>query len=267
MFEQPADFCAESDALYNILSPLDDAQFNRPTLFKGWTINDVLSHLHTWNRAADASLNDAGEFAVVSQRLGAALAAGKTIREFEKSWQAGLAGRALLEAWRGYYREMTPRFTAADPKLRVKWVGPDMSVRSSITARLMETWAHGQAVYDMLGIERADADRIKNIAVLAVNTFGWAYVNRGLKVPENPPHIRLTGPSGALWSWNPPAEDNLIEGAATEFCQAAAQVRNVADTHLKVVGETAKHWMSIIQCFAGPPEQPPALGTRFVNRR
>ena len=36
-----------------------------------------------------------------------------------------------------------------------------MSARSSISARLMETWAHGQEVYDHLGVVRVDADRIK----------------------------------------------------------------------------------------------------------
>ena len=38
-----------------------------------------------------------------------------------------------------------------------------MSARSSISARLMETWAHGQAVYDRLGVVRVDTDRIRNI--------------------------------------------------------------------------------------------------------
>jgi len=40
-------------------------------------------------------------------------------------------------------------------------------------------------------------------------------------------------------------------------------VRNVADTTLRVEGETARQWMSIAQCFAGPPETPPAPGARY----
>jgi uncharacterized protein (TIGR03084 family) len=66
---------------------------------------------------------------------------------------------------------MAARFAAADPFARVPWVGPDMSVRSAITARLMETWAHGQAAYDLLGVVRRNTDRIRNIAVLGVNTY------------------------------------------------------------------------------------------------
>ena len=57
--------------------------------------------------------------------------------------------------------------------------------------------------------------------------------------------------------------DQLIEGSATEFCQVVTQVRNIADTRLKVAGEAATRWMAIAQCFAGPPETPPAPGSRF----
>ena len=75
---------------------------------------------------------------------------------------------------------MADRFAAADPKLRVKWVGPDMSVRSSISARLMETWAHAQAVYDVLGKQRDATDRLKNVAVIGINTFGWTFFATGV---------------------------------------------------------------------------------------
>ena len=91
---------------------------------------------------------------------------------------AGLCGRELLEEWHTFVLEMSQRFGAADPLKRVKWAGPDMSVRSSITARLMETWAHGLAIYDALGVERVDSDRIRNIVVLGVNTFGWTFKNQ-----------------------------------------------------------------------------------------
>ena len=33
---------------------------------------------------------------------------------------------------------------------------------------------------------------------------------------------------------------------------------------VKVNGKIAKEWMSIAQCFAGPPEQPPVPGARFT---
>ena len=126
----------------------------------------------------------------------------------------------------------------------------------------METWAHAQEVYDVLGVKRIDTDRIKNIATLGVNTFGWSFVCRGLKAPGNTPYVKLTAPSGDTWEWNEPSEENRIEGAATEFCQVVTQVRNIADTDLTVKGDIGTQWMSIAQCFAGPPEEPPPLPDR-----
>ena len=49
--------------------------------------------------------------------------------------------------------------------------GSDMSVRSSISARHMETWAHAQELYDSLGVKRVNHDRIKNIVVIGNNTL------------------------------------------------------------------------------------------------
>ena len=37
---------------------------------------------------------------------------------------------------------------------------------------------------------------------------------------------------------------------------------NIADTPLEVVGEIATRWMSIAQCFAGGPVDPPKPGER-----
>ena len=65
---------------------------------------------------------------------------------------------------------------------------------------------------------------------------------------------------------NEERDGHLIEGSATEFCQVVTQVRNIADTRLKVVGEPARLWMSVAQCFAGPPNSPPAPGTRFIQK-
>jgi uncharacterized protein (TIGR03084 family) len=158
---------------------------------------------------------------------------------------------------------MVARFVIAEPKKRVIWFGPHMSVLSSISARLMETWAHGQALYDLLGKTRIDTDRIKNIAIIGINTFGWTFTNRGVEPPGVRPNVRLSAPSGALWEWLQAGSDDLVEGAAVEFCQVVAQTGNIADTSLRVAGKTATAWMAIAQCFAGPPEKPPPPGTRL----
>jgi len=261
MFEQPRDFREESDALYQLVKDLSEDELLAPTQFKGWTIRDVLGHLHIWNEAANMSLTDEVAFAAFYERVGKAVVGG-SLRDFENAELDGVSGTELRDRWHAYYGPMADAFSKADPKARVPWAGPSMSARSSITARLMETWAHGQEVYDSLGVERVNADRIRNIAVLGVNTFGWTHVTNGLPVPETVPYVKLTLPSGDLIEFNDPGSGESVEGAAEEFCQVVTQVRNIADTSLKVTGDIATKWMAIAQCFAGPPETPPAPGTR-----
>jgi len=263
MIQQAIDFRDESDATFELLDLLDDKDWARKTQFKQWTINDIVAHLHIGNYMADLSLNDEPPYAAFMRRLATPAKPGTSRLASTHAWLDGISNRDLLHRWRDFYREMAGRFADADPKKRVKWVGPDMSVLSSITARLMETWAHSQAIYDLLGKERSDTDRIKNVAVIGINTFGWTFANRALPVPADRPYVRLAAPSGATWEWGQPSEDNFIEGSAVEFCQVVTQVRNIADTKLHVIGETATSWLAIAQCFAGPPENPPLPGTRF----
>jgi uncharacterized protein (TIGR03084 family) len=259
MLTQAADFAAESDALADLLAGCSAADLGAETLFKRWTIADVIGHLHVWNYAADLSLRSRDEFSAFACQIAAH---GGGLNVFEKSWLGDLGGAALVSAWAAYYPGMAARFADADPSARVVWVGPDMSVRSAITARLMETWAHAQAVYDLLGVTRVNTDRIGNIVVLGVNTFGWTYRNRGRVVPEKMPHLVLAAPSGTLWTYGDESNAERITGPAEAFCQVVTQTRNIADVPLQVTGPVAAEWMAMAQCFAGAPASPPPPGTR-----
>ena len=265
-WEQPADFRAESDALCALLEPLGDSDFERPTQFKDWSLHDVIAHLHLFNRVADMSLCDRPGYDAFFETFNQGRQEGRTFKQITDAVLGDRHNRAMFEDWRDFYPGMAERFAAADPKARIPWAGRDMSARSSISARLMETWAHGQEVYDTLGVVRQDHDRIRNVAILGVNTFGFNFSIRGLEVPSPVPRVRLTAPSGGLWEWNAEVEGELVEGPATDFCQVVAQTRNVADTRLRVSGEIATRWMSIAQCFAGTPSDPPPPGSRFTQK-
>lgn len=267
MFQQALDFREECDTLDQLLGSLAEGDFERETLFKSWTINDILGHLHMWNWAADLAIQDPEGFTKFRESVVGPISRGASITEIEREWRRGSKGTALLGEWRRFYGEMCGRLEGVDPKKRTAWIGPDMSVRSSVTARQMETWAHGQAIYDLLGLQRVDTDRIRNVAEIGVRTFGWTFANRGLDVPTDVPQVRLVAPSGTTWTWGEAKENERIEGDATEFCQVVAQTRNVADTRLRVSGPAARRWMSLAQCFAGPPVDPPPPGTRYCAVR
>ena len=259
---QAEDFLAESETLHDVLAPLSEADFRQPTQFKGWTIDDVLVHLHFWNRAADLAATDEAAFNALMEQVTSGLQSGR-LRAVENA-AISERGTALRALWIAHARDMGARWAGMDPRRRLPWVGPSMSARSAITARQMETWAHGFEVFDALGLHRQETDRIRNIVVLGVNTFAWSHKVHGLPVPEALPRLRLTAPSGALWTFGDDA--GSITGPAVDFAAVVTQTRALADTALQVEGDTARTWMEHAQCFAGPPETPPAPGSRGIAR-
>lgn len=267
MIAEAADFRDQCAALAALLAPLPDPDFHRETQFKAWTLNDIMAHLYMGDANARMTLIDPAGFAAARAERQAATAAGESRFAYQRRWSKGLEGQALVKAWRASSAATADSYAAADPKQRVAWVGPDMSARSSITARLMETWSHSQAIYDLLGQVRQDTDSIRAICHLGAITYGWTYQNRGVEPPGPPPHIRLTAPSGAIWEWHADraGAGETVSGPATAFAQVVAQTRNIADVALAVEGPIARDWMAKAQCFAGPPNDPPAPGTRFTQ--
>ncbi|MCK1589106.1 TIGR03084 family metal-binding protein [Bradyrhizobium sp. 169] len=265
MVAEAHDYRDECNALYALLAPLSDDAFSYRTLFKDWTINDVLGHLHMSDQAAVLTLDNENAYANYLTSVAKALASGVPLTTYTTQWLGGFTGHRLLQRWHELTGEVARRYAELDSSQRVAWVKARMSTRSCISARLMETWAHGQAVYDRLGRPRQEHDRIKSVAVLGVNTFGFSFANRNLEPPTEKPFVRLTAPSGAIWTWNAPEAQSCVEGSAVEFCQVVAQTRNVADTKLMVKGDAATRWMSIAQCFGGPPEEPPFPGARHLH--
>ena len=53
------------------------------------------------------------------------------------------------------------------------------------------------------------------------------------------PYVCLTAPSGEIWEFGEPSTEEVVEGSASEFCQVVTQVRNIADTQIRVVGPIA----------------------------
>lgn len=262
MLQVSQDLKAESDDFYGFLLTLDPEEWEKPTRFKSWTPWDVLAHLHYFDRASLAALEGADAFAKERETLLEGLKAGLDAAGLHRKALAGLDPQTLLDTWHRSCRDLADQLGACDPKRRLPWFGPDMGVPMFTTARYMETWSHAQAVYDLMKKQRANTDRIKNIAVIGVKTFGWTFVNRGVEVPGPPPYVKLTAPSGEIWEWNEPSESDYVRGDAVDFCQTVTQTRNVADTALEVGGDVANQWMAIAQCFAGGAEDPPKPGAR-----
>ena len=249
----------EAAELYALLRSLPEEQWHQPTTFKAWTPWDVVAHLHMGDHQGLTTLRDPEQFLAFRARL---IATGLSRRDYTREWIGKLDGTGLRELWYETLQTLCETFMNAAPDVKLTWAGPGMKPRMFVTARQMETWAHGFEISDLLNHPRQHSDRLHGIATLGVRTYGWTFSNRKLDLPGEAPHVELISPSGATWEWNSPQADNYVKGNAVAFCQVVTQVRNIADVALNVEGAPAKAWMDIAQCFAGPPEDPPAPGAR-----
>jgi uncharacterized protein (TIGR03084 family) len=244
------DLQAESDDLRTLLEPLDEAAWDTPTPAPGWSIRDQVSHLAYFDDAARTAIADPERFVVERD---AAMADIDGMTQRVAATNRHRPGPELL-AWLAEARAaLVAAARAADPAVRVPWYGPPMSVASQITARIMETWAHGQDVADALGVVRRPTDRLRHVAFLGVATFANSFAAHGQAVPELPVRVELTAPEGERWDYGPPEAADRVRGPALDFALVVTQRRHLDDVDLAVSGPVASAWMAVAQAFAGPP--------------
>jgi uncharacterized protein (TIGR03084 family) len=247
------DLVEEQTDLHRRVVDRDHAAWTTATPAEGWTVRDQIGHLAMGEDLATLAATDPGAFAAEVALLLGDLDA--TLRDQAKR-VADTSDSDLLDWWwtsAAATVDGLKRHQAAD---RLPWVAGDMSAMSFATARLMETWAHGQDIVDALADHRAPTDRLFHIADLGVRTRGFAYRNRQLVVPVSPVRVELTAPSGARWAWGDQAATDHVAGSALDFCLVVTQRRTVEETALTVAGRDAVGWMRIAQVFAGPPTSP-----------
>ena len=164
------DLTEECSALHKQLAQLDETQWYLPTGFKGWSIYDHCCHLCISEEIAFLAVNDGTVFKKEMIRRQQTRVANN---QQEPDWKNTLIpsygnynGHQLLKRWNTTSTRLQKALQPLIPTQRIPWHGPDMSARSFATARLMETWAHGQSIYDSLGIHRKNTDRLKHICEL-----------------------------------------------------------------------------------------------------
>ncbi len=242
------DLAHERDALRRVVLGLDPERWARPAS-AGWTVRDQIAHLAFYDDMAALSIRDSEAFAL---RKREALA---DIPGFEARHLAAFPseGPSTLAAWEVAAARLTTAIEQADLKARVPWFGPDMSVLSMITGRLMETWAHGSDAASALGTTLPTTDRLRHVATLAVRARAQGYAVRGRPAPAEEVRVDLTAPSGESWEFGPRDAPARIAGPAEDFCLVLTRRRHVDDTDLRWRGSAAREWLEIGQAFAGPP--------------
>ncbi|TDD80986.1 TIGR03084 family metal-binding protein [Actinomadura rubrisoli] len=245
-----ADLAAEGDSLDALVAPLPAARWADPTPAEGWTVAHQIAHLAWTDGQSIVAATDAGAFAGLLEK--AMADPGGYVEEGAAEGAAEEPGR-LLARWRDGRRRVVEALAAVPQGARLPWFGPPMGAASMATARLMETWAHGQDVADTLGERREPTHRLRHVAHIGVRARDFAFRNRGLAPPDREFRVALTGPGGEEWTWGPADAAQSVTGPALDFCLLVTQRRHRDDLGLSARGADAGRWLDIAQAFAGPP--------------
>ncbi|MET9484470.1 TIGR03084 family metal-binding protein [Streptomyces sp. NPDC006638] len=244
------DLRSESDELDRLVGELDVRDWGLATPAPGWTVAHQIAHLTWTDNAALLSLTDPRAFAAETSK---ALAAPSSFVDDGARDGAALPPAELLTRWRTGRERLWDALRDTPPGARFPWYGPPMSAPSMATARLMETWAHGQDIADALGVRRAPTARLRHIAWIGVRTRDFAYSVRDEPPPPEPFRVELTGPGGELWSYGPEDAPQRVTGPALDFALLVTQRTHRADVTVRADGPDADHWLDIAQAFAGLP--------------
>ena len=199
-----------------------------PTPAPGWTVGDQISHLWFFDQRAMLALTDPDGVRRDAEQIRAALAGAGRDPSVEQGRALAPRRAARALATRpGPPRRPRPHRSTRGP--RVPWYGPAMSARSFITARLMETWAHGQDVVDALGAERPPTERLRHVAHIGVGARPFSYVANGREPNPAPVRVELVAPSGDEWTWGPDDAPDRVTGPALDFCLLVTQRRHRDD--------------------------------------
>jgi uncharacterized protein (TIGR03084 family) len=250
-----SDLVAEQAALDDVVAPIDEGQWRSATPSPDWTVADQIGHLTFFDQSAATSILNPERFHKELNVLIEA-AASESIDDFTLRTYREMSGPELLGAWREGRRVLEQAASTLDEETRLPWYGPSMGAKSFLSARLMETWAHGTDIVDALDATRPATNRLRHVAQLGYLTRAWSYRVRGDDAPSDDIRVELLGPSGDLWTWGPEDAVERVTGSAEEFCLVVTQRRHVDDTTLGY-GDLGREWLTRAQAFAGGPSDGP----------
>src|SRR5262249_55163583 len=193
-----SDLSIETEWLRAVLGGLGDAGWDRATPAPGWSVRDQITHLAYFDEATTMAATDPDRFRQHRQEVLADIDAFTTAVAAANRHRPGTEILAWFDRARA---TMLAAITRLDPRGRAPWYGPDMSVMPLLTARIMETWAHGQDVADALGVEHVVTPALRQVAHIGVQTRANSFRARGRPVPEADVRVVLRGPDGDEWTW------------------------------------------------------------------
>ncbi|GAA1952429.1 TIGR03084 family metal-binding protein [Amycolatopsis minnesotensis] len=238
------DLEAEGAELDALVSARTDWSTDTPAA--GWTIAHQIAHLASADANALIAIRTPEAFAAVLKQTEAA---GPRHADLDAAAGAAKPRAELLAQWRAGRTELAAALRGLPLDHAFPWFGSRLTPALMVPLRLMETWAHGQDIFDTLDVSRRPANRLRHVACLGVLGRELSFHAAGLPIPAAPFRVELTGPDGRLWAWGPEDAAQGIQGSALDFCLRVTHRRPLAETDLTAIGGDAQKWLEIARVF------------------
>jgi len=251
------DLAAETGTIDDVVAELPASEWARPTPAEGWTIAHQIAHLAWTDQKSLVATGPPEDFQAEIEGM---LSIGENYVDVGAEEGARKPPAELLAEWRAGRAALAAALAEVPDGTKLPWYGPPMSPASMATARLMETWAHGQDIFDTLGLVREPTARLWHIARFGTRTRDFAFKLHSLAPPVEEFRVELIAPDGSTWAFGPEDAEQRLTGSALDFCLVVTQRRHRDDTDLVATGDGVEEWIGIAQAFAGPPGEGRAKG-------
>ncbi|MGW1069800.1 TIGR03084 family metal-binding protein [Streptomyces aureus] len=235
---------AEGDELDVLVRAVDD--WSLPTPAAGWTVAHQIAHL-AWSDANVLSALRTPD--VFGAELRRADVEGSGYADKAAAAGAAKPRSVLLDEWRAGRAELAAALRDTRWDHAFPWHMSKVTPALMTPLRLMETWAHGQDVFDAVGVARRPTDRLRHIASLGVLGRALSFAAVGLPEPAEPFRIELTAPDGRTWVWGPETAVQRVRGGAMDFCLCVTRRRPWSETDLTATGPDAQKWLEVARVF------------------
>ncbi len=236
--------------LWSLLAPLGRTEWAAPSPCDGWSVADVVLHLHQTDELALASLR--GDLhASIEELIRAGGPEGvDAAADASVAGSRGAPGAEVGRAWRESAAALRSRLATADPGARVQWVVGRLTVRTLSATRLAECWIHTTDVAAGVGAQVVPGERLVHVARLAWRTIPYAFELAGQSL-HGPVGLDLVGPGGRAWRFgldDGPA--TVVRGSGVDLCRVAGQRLDAAAADLSAEGADADAVLGLIRTYA-----------------
>ena len=235
----------EQIELQVVCSRLGADEWLTPTPARGWDVRDTIAHLADTDEIATDTIDDGPRSL---NRFVTLFASSKDVTLWGVLRGRRRSGADVLTWWERTSSSERERLSSLETR-RIPW-GLGMGRPAFVTARIMETWAHGLDVHTAVGAPSVDTDRLRHIAFLATRALPYAFSFAGRPLPAAPLRVELDLPSGAQWAHGPADAPDRITGPAGEYCRVFVQRLPAASaTGLVATGAGAREALAVARAF------------------